>query len=116
MKPNNNQIGLTWHLRNLNFLAAITLALAAGSGLQAAPTAIFSPGAFSGSAQLVNFNVIGNEVPITTQYSGQGVTFGGGLFGMTNPGDTTLFPANGGGVIASDWRYSLAVPTLPWTA
>ncbi len=64
-------------------------------------------GGFSGSETVINFNSIGNEVQINNQFSGQGATFSGPLYGMTNPGDTSKFPGNGGGVIASNWRYSL---------
>jgi hypothetical protein len=71
----------------------------------AAPTLI-TLGDFSASDTLVTFNSLANEELITTQFTGQGVTFSGSLYGMTASGDTPQFPSNGGGVIASNWLYS----------
>lgn len=75
------------------------------SSLLAAPSAI-NMSAFSGSETVIDFNSILNEQQITTQYAASGVTFSGALYGMTNPGDLSAFPDNGGGVIASNWIYS----------
>jgi hypothetical protein len=97
------------HMRNniIKFTAAVA-ALAYGlSGAVWANPVQIGLGGFSGSETVINFNSIGNEVPINNQFSGQGATFSGPLYGMTNPGDTSMFPGNGGGVIASNWRYSL---------
>jgi hypothetical protein len=44
------------------------------------------------------------------------VTFSGGIYAMTNSGDTSQFPSKGGGVIASAWRYSRSsLQSLPIT-
>lgn len=87
------------------------LALVVGVVIPAnASPVIIGSGAFVGPTTMIDFNTIGNEVPITNQYAGQGVNFSGPIFGMTNPGDTGLFPGGGGGVIASNWRYSLGGP------
>lgn len=85
-------------------LFALTLALS-GTVAMAAPTLI-GLGDFSAGDNLVTFNSIANEALITSQYAGQGVTFSGALYGLTNSGDLALFPSNGGGVIASNWLYS----------
>ena len=87
-------------------LSVALLGLACGltSATWAVPTQI-NLGGFSGFETVIGFNTIGNEVQINNQFSGQGVTFSGPLYGMTNPGDTQQFPNNGGGVIASNWRY-----------
>lgn len=62
--------------------------------------------AFSGSETVVDFNApFIDEALLTNEYSGLGVTFTGSLHTMQNPGDTSLFPANGGGQIASNWVY-----------
>jgi len=79
----------------------------------AAPSLV-SQSAFT-SPTTVSFNSIGNEVQITNQFAGQGVTFSGGIFGMTHPGDINLFPGPPTS-IASDWLYSSGtVQTLPIT-
>jgi hypothetical protein len=86
-------------------MCCLSISFCAGSAL--ANPGLIGLGDFSNSATVIDFNSIGNEVPITNQYSsGQGVAFSGALYGMTNFGDTALFPANGGGVIASNWLYS----------
>jgi hypothetical protein len=81
-------------------LAALLLA---SPLLYAAPSQV-GQGAFTNPI-ILDFNIIPNEVPITTQYLGQGVTFSGAIYGMTNPGDTHLFPGPPV-AIASDWLYS----------
>lgn len=60
---------------------------------------------FSGSETVIDFNSITNEAQITNEYTGNGVTFSGAIYGMTNSGDIAFFPNNGGGVIASNWLY-----------
>ncbi len=63
--------------------------------------------AFAPTATVIDFSLpSGNELLISNQYSGSGVTFSGPLFTMQNSGDTSLFPANGGGSIASNWLYA----------
>lgn len=63
--------------------------------------------AFSGSEMVVDFNTpFIDETLFTNQFSGLGVTFSGGLYTLQEPVDTALFPANGGGQIASNWLYS----------
>ncbi len=62
--------------------------------------------AFSGGETVVDFNTPSvDEALLTNEYSGLGATFSGSLYTMQNPGDTSLFPANGGGQIASNWVY-----------
>src|SRR5207253_6547694 len=85
---------------------AIIASLLLITSVSAAPVLI-TLGGFSGSETVINFNGIGNEAAITNQFAGQGVTFSGPVYGMTNPGDLSQFPLNGG-VIASNWRYSLS--------
>jgi hypothetical protein len=60
---------------------------------------------FSGTETVIGFNTIDNAVQISNQFSSDGVIFTGALYGMTNPGDTILFPNNGNGHIASNWIY-----------
>jgi len=96
-------------------------ALFCESGLHAQTTLISSASVFSGTAIVLNFNtILPTETAITNQYSGQGVTFSTGLLSMTSSPDLVEFPSNGGGVIASDWNYSLGSLTSPgnatWTA
>jgi len=88
-----------------NTLGAFLLTFALAASSIAAPVSIGLAG-FSGSETVVTFNSIGDEVLIDTQFTGLGVTFSGPVFGMTNSGDVDLYPSNGGGVIASNWRYS----------
>jgi hypothetical protein len=77
-----------------------------GTGAMAAPTLI-NLGDFSSGDTQITFNSLMNEELVTTQYIGQGVTFSGSLYGLTNPPDLANFPLNGGGVIASNWIYRL---------
>jgi hypothetical protein len=72
--------------------------------VQAAPVAL-TQASFSVSDTLINFNAVSNEAPVGSTYAGNGAVFSGALFGMTSSGDTSLFPSNGGGVIASNWKY-----------
>ena len=96
-------------------LAVLAMGIVAVSA-QAAPVALGS-GAFLPADTLVDFNLASNEVAVGALYSGSGVTFSGALLGMTNSGDTNLFPGNGGGVIASNWNYSQGAHTgLSFTA
>ena len=81
----------------------LTLALIASPFVSAGPVQV-GQGAFT-SPTVLNFNTIGNEVSITNQYAGQGATFSGGIFGLTNFGDTSQFPGTPTS-IASDWLYS----------
>lgn len=92
-------------MRTKQLLAAVTFGVAAIS-VQAAPVAL-GISSFLASDTLVDFNAASNEVAIGSLYSSSGVTFAGALQGMTNSGDTNVFPGNGGGVIASNWVYSL---------
>jgi hypothetical protein len=85
-------------IRLIAALAASLVTVAAA----AAPVAVGSS-AFT-SSTLIDFNAVGNEAAVGSQYSADGVTFSGALVGMTNSGDVNLFPANGG-VIASNWSY-----------
>lgn len=103
----------------LTHLALLALAVVAlrpdAAWAQTTPTSIFNTSGFNGSETVITFNGLTNEVAITNQYSAQGVTFSGGLFALTNSADLAYF-TNPGGVIASDWKYSLGSPTLPWNA
>lgn len=85
-------------------LGAVLFSFALVSVAHAAPVLI-GLGGFSGSETVVTFNSIGDEELVDTQFTGLGVTFSGPVFGMTNSGDTDLYPSGGGGVIASNWRY-----------
>ncbi|MCA8868205.1 MAG: VPLPA-CTERM sorting domain-containing protein [Rhodobacteraceae bacterium] len=90
---------------------ALVIGLATGSS--AAVVAI-NPGDFDGSETTIDFNSIADEVDITNQYAGLGVTFSGGLSGMDNGGDTSLF---NGSNIASTWKYNGGgLQTLVWEA
>lgn len=82
----------------------LCVGVCAPCALLAGPVLVGS-GAFQPSDVLITFTGIGDQVPINTQYSAQGVTFNGALYGLTNPGDLAQFPSNGGGYIASNWRY-----------
>jgi hypothetical protein len=95
------------------FLAVLAGMLA--SGLRAQVTTIFTSAGFTGVDPTITFNSLTNETAITNQFSSQGVTFSGGLFALTNSADLAYFTSPGG-VIASDWKYSLGSPTLPWNA
>jgi len=98
-----------------HLLAAVTLGVVAFSA-QAAPMALVA-GDFMASDTLVDFNAATKEVAIGALYSASGVTFSGALQGMTSSGDTSMFPGNGGGVIASNWLYSRSTYTgLSFTA
>lgn len=88
----------------MRVFTAAFIVLAAASTVLAAPIQV-GIGAFSASATVIDFNAIADEFPITTQFAAQGVTFSGGIYGMTNSGDIAFFPASGG-VIASNWLYS----------
>jgi hypothetical protein len=55
---------------------------------------------------VIDFSSIGNTVPITNQYYADGVTFSGALIGLTNFGDTDLFPRSPAAV-ASNWDYGI---------
>ena len=57
---------------------------------------------FAGSETTVDFNSIPNGRSINSQYSASNVVFSGALFGLGNPGDTSLFD---GSTIASNWIY-----------
>ncbi len=64
-----------------------------------------SVGDFSSSATVIDFSLpAGNELQITNQYAGRGVTFSGVLYTMRDRGEVGEFPDNGG-QIASNWRY-----------
>ena len=89
-------------LSRFTSIAAVAVLAASTAGAQPVAAGI---GAFTG-ATVVNFNSTANEAFVGSQYSGLGVTFAGSLYGMTNSGDLGVFPANGGGVIASNWLYS----------
>lgn len=60
---------------------------------------------FASSDTVITFTGVSNESPVGASFGGSGVTFSGALNGMT-AGDTGFFPANGDGVIASNWFYS----------
>jgi hypothetical protein len=93
-----------WRAKVSRFLgfASLTLILA-GRMVQAGPILV-DQSPFT-SPTTLDFSGIGNEVPIDVQFAGQGVTFAGGLYGLTNPGDINTYPGPPT-VIASDWRYS----------
>ncbi len=82
---------------------AVASLLMFGAGVATAAPVAIGLVDFSGSEVVVNFNAIGDESAINNQYAGSGVTFSGALFGMTNPGDTSLF---NGSTIASNWLYN----------
>lgn len=104
-------------LPRLIFLAVLACAFAGGLRAQVTPSAIFNTSGFNGLETIITFNSLTNETAITNQFAGQGVTFAGGLLALTNSGDLNQFPSNGGGVVASDWKYSAnSVQTLPITA
>jgi hypothetical protein len=91
-------------MKRVFFLLPITwVALFIGQPVGASPV-IVGQGAFT-SPTIIDFDAIGNEVGITSQFSGSGVVFSGGIFGLTNFGDTSQFPGSEP-AIASDWRYS----------
>src|SRR5438105_3449402 len=91
-------------MKRLVLAGAAMAALLAGAA-QAAPTAL-TQAAFLNTDTVIDFNAVGNEAFVGSTYSGSGAIFSGALYGMTNGGDTQLFPGNGGGVIASNWLYS----------
>jgi hypothetical protein len=97
-------------------ISAVAIAVLTAMPTAAAPVLI-TLAEFSGSETVIDFNSIGNEVAITNQFSGFSLTWSGPVYGLTNPGDTTLFP-DGGGVIASNWRYSIGgiAPAGPMVA
>lgn len=106
-------------MKSLRFsaLALLVTVLTGGLRAQVTPTAIFNTSGFNGSEITLTFNSLTLETAITNQFAAQGVTFSGGLFAMTNSGDLSQFPSNGGGVIASDWRYNGGgLQSLPITA
>lgn len=93
-----------------------TLALAAllgGATVQAAPT-VLTFGELTGTETVIDFNSVGNGTSINNQYAASGVTFGGAIVGLTNPGDTQLF---NGSAIASNWNYDVTGHLgTTWTA
>lgn len=110
-------------LGRAKILVCVPMALLCWSGLGAQTTLITSTSVFSGTATVLDFNaILPNQTAITNQYSGQGITFSSGLISLTSgsSGDAALFPSSGGGVIASNWNYSLGALTAPgnatWTA
>lgn len=84
------------------FFAAAMLVVAGTPAL--AQTQVTSA-AFLPSDTVVTFTGVPDESAVGSSFSASGVTFSGALFGMTNSGDTSLFPSGGGGVIASNWLY-----------
>ena len=70
-----------------------------------ATVSLVDASAFDGAQQIVTFDSIANEAPITNEFAGQGVVFSGALYGMTNTGDTDHF-AGPPVAIASNWLYS----------
>jgi hypothetical protein len=85
-------------------LVTVLVVMMSGQNALAAPVSIDLVD-FSGSENVIDFNGIANEEPIAEQFSNMCVSFSGAIFGMTNSGDTSQFPNNGGGVIASNWIY-----------
>jgi len=75
--------------------------MTAGLAAFADPIAI-AEGEFTASATLVDFDAIGNGQSINDQFATSNVVFSGALFGLRNPGDTSLFD---GSTIASNWIY-----------
>lgn len=67
----------------------------------AVPIAL-TEGDFAGSATVVDFNAISNWQRLDNQYASVNVNFFGSLYGLSNPGDTSLF---NGSTIASNWMY-----------
>ena len=84
---------------------SLVLGLVLGIFANGAPSLI-GLGGFNGSETLIDFNTIADTQLIDNQYTGVGASFSGPVYGLTNVGDTQLFPSNGGGVIASNWRYA----------
>lgn len=85
-------------------LFAIGVVLGAPSA-SAVPMAV-GPGAFSPSDTLITFDTIANDVEITSQFAGlgltvSGVTAAGRLFGETDPFSLSLFPSPGAAVAAN---------------
>lgn len=91
-------------MKKLAIAALLAGSILAGSA-QAATVAV-GQGAFLPADIVVDFTAVPNEAFVGATYAGSGVTFSGALIGMTNGGDTNLFPSNGDGVIASNWNYS----------
>jgi len=79
-------------------LAAALLAISAvhAQPVQVAQAAFTHP-------TVLNFNGLASEVKITNQFAGQGVTFSGGAYVLTDGADLQYFP--GATAIASDWIY-----------
>ncbi len=78
--------------------------LAAAAGLRAQVVlALHDDSTFTGSEEVLGFNSLANLELISTQFASEGVTFSPGLMGSTNSGDTSLFPNNADGVIATNW-------------
>jgi hypothetical protein len=94
--------------------AAVVVSLGASQQAIASPILIGS-GAFV-SPTVIDFSGIPTGQQIAGQFSGSGVTFSGALYGMTNFGDISQFPSNGGGVIASNWIYGPGLQGLSFTA
>lgn len=103
----------------MNMKSAFFLLAASGlmaNSAMAAPVAL-ELDAFPSTDTLVDFNSVPNEVPVGDLYSDKGVIFSGALLGSTNSSDTHAYPNNGGGVIASNWIYSLGIAAgLSFTA
>ncbi len=89
-------------MNKIRLIAALAASLVTAAAA-AAPVAVGSA-AFT-SSTLVDFNAVANETAVGSQYGASGVAFSGALIGMTNPGDTNMFPGSGG-VIASNWSYA----------
>jgi len=96
----------------LIFVGIACLAIVAGLRAQFVLTPLSNQSAFTGGEQVIGFNSLTNLAAIDTQFIGQDVTFGPGLFASTNSGDTNLFPNNADGVIATNWN---GTPALTWT-
>jgi hypothetical protein len=88
--------GILYSILLITFLCSNVVAVPIPIGLSS----------FSGTETVIGFNTIGSEVLISNQFSASGVIFSGAIYGLTNPGDTSNFPNNGNGVVASNWIYS----------
>jgi len=84
-----------------NLLATALAGVMAGSA-GAAPMAV-DQSAFVGDQTVIDFTGIGRATPITNQYSGQDVTFSGGLYGFA------------GGNSAANFNVDFSEPGTPIT-
>ena len=89
-------------------LGALALALGLAAPSLATPVEV-GQGAFSPAATTIDFE-IGDEAPITNQFAGLGVTFGGGLVG-----DAISLIAGAGNLHAANFLTPASCPCPPIT-